>query len=79
MRVFGNQDVCILHSLSSYRSVVVFSSQWSEPDSFLGYAQEMSTLSGVNTGPERDLVAMAAGAVGFRESNGPLDSEQQCG
>lgn len=31
---------------------------------FAGHAQEMSTLSSVNTEPEPDLVAMAAGAAG---------------
>lgn len=62
--VFGNQDVYILHSLSSYRSLVAFSSQWAEPDSLSGQAQEMSTQSSVNTGPEPDLVAMAVGAAG---------------
>lgn len=43
---------------------MAFSSQWTVPDSLAGHAQEMSTLSGVNTGPEPDLVAMAAGAAG---------------
>lgn len=78
VHVFGNQDVNILHSLTSYRSLVAFSSQWVEPDSLSGLAQEMSTLSGVNTGPELDWVAMAAGIAGS-ERNGPLDGEQQCG
>lgn len=67
----------ILHFLSSYRSPVAFSSQWTAPDSLSGHAQEMSTLLGVNTGQEPDLVAMAAGAAGS-ESNGSLGSEQQC-
>jgi hypothetical protein len=36
----------------------------------------MSTLSGVNTAPKLDLVTMVAGGR-IRETNGPLDSEQQ--
>lgn len=54
----------ILHLLSSCRSLVASSSQGTAPESLAGHAQEMSTLSGVNTGPEPHLVAMAAGAAG---------------
>lgn len=52
---------------SSYRSLEAFSSQQAKPDSLSGHAQEMSTLSGANTGPEPDLVAMAAGRQDHRE------------
>lgn len=43
-----------------------FPRQWTEPDSLSGHAQEMSALSGVNTGPEPDSVAMAAGRQDHR-------------